>query len=142
MILKVFGIKLFKNAFVCPVIVVCNKFPETFKMFCRCFLTAWLNDSVVDWMTDWLTYSLTLKLFAARLFWTVHNKLHNMKALVILSHHDHHFSHLLVFMKKNELLCSSGVFSQERTPHSSPFQHRGSYRDLCPNFWEYPVVPP
>ncbi len=28
------------------------------------------------------------------------NKLHNMKALFILSHHDHHFSHLLVFMKK------------------------------------------
>ncbi len=40
-------------------------------------------------------------LFAVRFFWTFHNKLHNMKPFVILSHHDHHFSHLLVFMKKN-----------------------------------------
>ncbi len=77
-------------------------------------------------------------LFAARLFWTFHNKLHNIKALVILSHHDHHFSHLLVFMKKNEhlpvIVSSSGVFSWEKTHHSSLFQRRGSYRDLCPNF--------
>ncbi len=68
-------------------------------------------------------------LFAARLFWTFHNKLHNMKALAILSHHYQHFSHLLVFMKKNFLwvpMSSSGVFSWEKTPHSSPFQHRGS----------------
>ncbi len=56
---------------------------------------------------DILFYSIipthTLKLpslFSARLFGTFQNKLHNMKALVILSHHDHHFSHLLVFMKK------------------------------------------
>ncbi len=77
-------------------------------------------------------------LFAARLFSTFHNKLHNMKALVILGHHDHHFSHLLVFYEKNELLwvpvSSSGVFSREKTPHSALFQQRGSYRDLCPNF--------
>ncbi len=39
-------------------------------------------------------------LFAARLFWTFHNKLHNMKTLIILSHHDNNFSHLFVFMKK------------------------------------------
>ncbi len=45
-------------------------------------------------------------LFAARFLWTFHNKLHNMKALVILSHHDHHFSHILVFMKKNNF-CGS-----------------------------------
>ncbi len=67
-----------------------------------------------------------------------HNKLHNMKALVILSHHDHHFSHLLVFMIQNELLwvpvSSSRVFSGEKTSHSSLFQHRCSYRDLCPDF--------
>ncbi len=71
-------------------------------------------------------------------FWTFHNKLHNMKALLILSHQDHHFSHLLVFMNKNELLwvpvSSSGVFLREKTPHSSLFQHRSSYNDLCPNF--------
>ncbi len=65
-------------------------------------------------------------LFAARPFWTFHNKLHNMKALVILSHHDHHFSHLLVFMKKKNFcpVSCSGVFSREKTPHSSLFQHR------------------
>ncbi len=39
-------------------------------------------------------------LFAARRFWTFQYKLHNMRALVILSQHDHHFSHLLVFMTK------------------------------------------
>ncbi len=76
-------------------------------------------------------------LFVTWLFWTFHNKLHNMKALVILSHHDHHFSHILVYMKKKKhlwvLLSSSGVFSREKTPHSSAFQHRGSYWDLCPN---------
>ncbi len=57
-------------------------------------------------------------LFAARLFRTLHNKLHNMKALVILSHHDHHFNHLLVFIEKKEFVLvpvsSSGVFSQEK----------------------------
>ncbi len=77
-------------------------------------------------------------LFAARLFWIFDNKLHNMKALVILSHHDHHFSHLHVFMKNNERLwvpvSSCGVFSWKKTPHNSLFQHRCSYRDLCPNF--------
>ncbi len=75
-------------------------------------------------------------LFAARLFWTFHNKLHNMKALVILSHHDHHFSHLLVFMKKMNF-CGSlwallDYFREKKTPHSSLFQHRGSYREMCP----------
>ncbi len=51
--------------------------------------------------TSILNKSLKLpSLFAATLFWTFHNKLHNMKALVILSHHDHHFSHLFDFMKK------------------------------------------
>ncbi len=44
---------------------------------------------------------------AVRLFWTFHNKLHNMKALVILCHHDHHFSHLYrdcVQISRNTLL--------------------------------------
>ncbi len=81
-------------------------------------------------------------LFAARLFLTFHNKLLNMKALVILSHHDHHFSHLLVFMKRKrtfvgpyELFWSIFV---RKTPHSSPCQHRGSYRYLCTKFLGIP----
>ncbi len=36
----------------------------------------------------------------SRPFWTFHDKLHNMKALVILNHHDHHFSHLPCFHEK------------------------------------------
>ncbi len=77
-------------------------------------------------------------LFAARFFWTFHNKLHNMKALVILSHRDHHFSYLLVFMKK-ENFCGSlwallEYFREKTTSHSSLLEHRCSYRDLCPNF--------
>ncbi len=87
----------------------------------------------------YLCTSLNLpSLDAARLFWTFHNKLHNKKALVILSHHDHHFSHLLVFMKKMNF-CGSlwallEYFHEKKTPHSSPFQHRSLYRDLCSNF--------
>ncbi len=66
------------------------------------------------------TFSVICKTFLK-----FHNKLHNMKALVILSHHDHHFSHLLIFP-----VSSSGLFSREKTRHSSLFQHRGSHRDL------------
>ncbi len=77
-------------------------------------------------------------LFAARLFWTFHNKLHIMKALVILSHHDHHFSHLVVFMKKKKtFMCPCELFwsiFSRKTSLRSLFQHRGSYRHLCPNF--------
>ncbi len=68
--------------------------------------------------------------FAARLFWTFHNKLHNMKALVILSQH---FSHLL-FYEKNELLwdpvSSSGVFSREKTPTAHCFKI-GAHIGIC-----------
>ncbi len=69
----------------------------------------------------WLCSFKHLKLpslFAARFFWTFQNKLRNMKALVILSHHDHHFSHLLVFMKKKELLWApvSSFFVRKNSP--------------------------
>ncbi len=92
---------------------------------------------------------LILKLpsvFTARLFWTFHNKLHSMKALVILHHHDHYFSHLFVFMKQMNFCGSMWAlleyFHEKKTPHSPLFQHRVSYRDLCPNFYVYPVVLP
>ncbi len=77
-------------------------------------------------------------LFATRLFRTYHNKSHTMKALVILSHSWSPFLPLTCLYENKELLWvpvrSSGVFSQEKTSHSSLFQHRCSYRDLCPNF--------
>ncbi len=78
-------------------------------------------------------------LFATRLFWTFHNKLHNMKALVILNHHDHHFSHLLTcFYKKNDFLwvpvSSSGVFAPEKTSYCSLFSlcfNIGAHIGIC-----------
>ncbi len=77
-------------------------------------------------------------LFTARHFWRFHNKLHNMKALVIRSHRDHHFSHLLVFMKKMNFCGSLWALLEyvrgKKTPHISSFQDRGSYRDLCQIF--------
>ncbi len=87
--------------------------------------------------TLYLWHVVTLKLpylFAARLFWTFHNKLHNMKGLVILSHHDHHFSHLLVFMKTMNF-CGSlwdllEYFHEKKLPTAHCFNiPRGSYRD-------------
>ncbi len=74
-------------------------------------------------------------LFAARFFWTFHNKLHNMKALVILRHHDHHFSYLLVFMKKRELLwvpvSSSGAFSREKKLPTAHCFNIGAHIGIC-----------
>ncbi len=61
-------------------------------------------------------------LFAARLFWTFHN---NMKAFVILSHHDHHLSHLLVFMKKGNFCGSLSAllkyFGEKKLPTAHCF---------------------
>ncbi len=79
-------------------------------------------------------------LFTARLFWTFHTKSHNMRALVIQSHHDHHFSHLLVFMKKNELLwvpvSSSGYFREKILSTAHHF-NMGAHIGICA-----PLVPP
>ncbi len=59
-------------------------------------------------------------LFSAWLFWTLHNKSHNMKALVILSHSWSPFLPLTCLYGKKELLWvlvwPSGVFSWEKTP--------------------------
>ncbi len=90
------------------------------------------------WCFDFMSESLIVlklpSLFAARFFWTFHNKLHNMKTLVILSHHGHHFSHLLVFMKKKELLwvpvSSSGVFSREKLLTAQCF-NIGAHIGIC-----------
>ncbi len=66
---------------------------------------------------------ITLKLpslFAAWRFWNFHNKSHNIKALVILSHSWSPFLPLICLHGKNELLwvsvLPSGVFSWEQTP--------------------------
>ncbi len=91
--------------------------------------------SVIDLYITYISRLKLPSLFAERLFWTFHNKLHNMTALVILSHHDHYFSHLLFLMKKNELLwvpvSSSGVFSWEK---KLPTAHRfniGAHIRIC-----------
>ncbi len=55
-----------------------------------------LYPASMNWVYVKATFSVRCKTFLS----TFHNKLHNMKALDILSHNDHHFSHLLVSMKK------------------------------------------
>ncbi len=66
-------------------------------------------------------------LFVTWLFWTFHNKLHNMKALVILSHHDHHFSHILVSMKKKKHL---EYFREKKVPTAQHF-NIGAHIGIC-----------
>ncbi len=66
-------------------------------------------------------------LFAALLFWTYHNKSHNMNALVILSHSwSPFFSHLLVYMEKISFcgsLCSLlEYFREKKTRSRLPMQ--------------------
>ncbi len=84
---------------------------------------------------SFLNISLKLpSLFAARFFWTFHNKLHDMKALVILSHHDNHFSYLLVFMKK-ENFCGSlwallEYFRKKKLPTAHCF-NIGAHIGIC-----------
>ncbi len=73
-------------------------------------------------------------LFAARLIWPFHNKLHNMKALVILSHHDHHFFHLLVFMKKMNFCGSLWGLLEYFREKKLPTDHRfniGAHIWIC-----------
>ncbi len=53
-------------------------------------------------------------LFTAWLFWTLHTKSHNMKALVILNHSRSPFLPLTCLYGINELLRPSGVFSWEK----------------------------
>ncbi len=57
-----------------------------------------------------------------------------MKALVILSHHDHHFSHLLVFMKKM-IYCGSlwallEYFCKKKLPTAHCF-NIGAHIGIC-----------
>ncbi len=73
-------------------------------------------------------------LFAARLFWTFHNKWRNMKALVILSHHDHHFSHLLVFMKKINFWGSLWPileYFHKKKLHTAHCFNIGTHKGIC-----------
>ncbi len=84
---------------------------------------------------DWTCIKLP-SLFTARLFWTFHNILHNMKALVIQSHHDHHFSHLFVFMKKINF-CGSLWALLEYFCETKPTAHSfniGAHIGFVPTF--------
>ncbi len=84
-------------------------------------------------------------LFAARLFWTFHNNLHNMKALIILSHHDHHFSHLLVFMKQMNFCGSLGAlleyFHEKKLPTAHCF-NIGAHIGICAQISRNPLLYP
>ncbi len=75
-----------------------------------------------------------LSLLAAWHFWTFHNKLHNMKALVFLSHSWLPFLPLACLYRKHELLWVSvglsEVFSREKT----------SLRLLMQITWPWPPV--
>ncbi len=68
-----------------------------------------------------------------QLFWTFHNILHNMKALVILSHHDHHFSNLLVFMKKMNFctLWALLVYFREKKLPTAHHFNIGAHIGIC-----------
>ncbi len=78
---------------------------------------------------DWGISKTPLKLpslFVAWLFWTFHNKSHNMKALVILSHSWSPFLLLTCLYEKN-YFCGSPCdlleyFLWEKTPHRLPMQ--------------------
>ncbi len=89
---------------------------------------------ITGWVNGFKHQLKLPSLFAARFFWTFHNKLHNMKALVILSHHDHHFSHLLVFMIK-ENFCGSlwallEYFRKKKLPTAHCF-NIGAHIGIC-----------
>ncbi len=64
---------------------------------------------------QWFIHILKLpSLFAAWLFWTFHNKSHNMKALVILSHSRSPFLPLTSLYGKNVFCGSSGRLFWEK----------------------------
>ncbi len=113
---------------------------------CSCMLH-WLDErsaTLVQSTSNWLAYGETvtcchLKLpfqFAAWHFWTFYNKSHNMNAWVIiwkhwsymkaLAIHDHHFSHLLVYMETVNF-CGSlygllEYFCEKKLPPRLPMQ--------------------
>ncbi len=94
------------------------------------------EDCSVWWnvISFWSIYLKLPSLFAAICFLAFHNKLHNMKALVILSHNDHHFSYLLVFMKK-ENCCGSlwallEYFHEKKLPTDHCF-NIGAHIGIC-----------
>ncbi len=58
-----------------------------------------------------------------------------MKALVILSHHDHHFCHLLVFMKKEKSFVGPcehfwSIFARKQLPTTHRF-NIGAHIGIC-----------
>ncbi len=94
------------------------------KLLPKVFLfNQWVMSLLDTWYILYCVYLKLPSMFAAWVFWTFHTKSHNMKALVI---HDHHFSHLLVYMEKNELLWvsvqPSGILSWEKSLLGLPMQ--------------------
>ncbi len=91
------------------------------------------NKTTLAWVGTLFLASSTIlgelklpSVLAVWLFWTFHNKSHNMKALAILSHSCSPFLPLTYLYGNNELLWvyvqPSGVFSQEKTPPRLPMQ--------------------
>ncbi len=68
-----------------------------------CHMAACIPYVHVSYLCFWKLPSL----FDAWLFWTIHNKSHNMKALVILSHSWSPFLPLTCLYRKNMNLCGS-----------------------------------
>ncbi len=85
-----------------------------------CFYNYTVHHGVIDIRPPQQAYTdLKLhSLFAACIFWTVHTKSHNIKALVILNHSWSRFLPLNCLYGNNELLWvsvqPSGVFSWEK----------------------------
>ncbi len=76
-------------------------------------------------------YLKLLSVFVAWFFSSFHNKLHNMKALVILSHHDHHFSYLLVLMNFcGSLWALLEYFREKKLPTAHRF-NIGAHTGIC-----------
>ncbi len=78
------------------------------------------------WCTSWKTAFKASFSVRCMAFLTLHNKSHNMKALVILSHWWSPFLPLTCLYGKNEILWvsvwPSGIFLQEKTHPRLPMQ--------------------
>ncbi len=106
-----------------------------FPIYPKCCILSWCQEKLnfLFLLGIWLSlFSLKLpSLFAAWFFWTIHNKSHNMKALVILSHS---WSPLHVYIDTNGLLYVSvrppEYFREAKNYLSSPMQITWQWRPV------------